>query len=347
MKNEKKSPEEIKNAIYAFLIKGPNSIKSISEEIGSNWSTVNSFLEDMKQEGKVKEVLSKDKIRIFSRADYPVFYGLTLEKETLNDSVYLFLKIIELWKKEYNSIPPKTTVQKIAVDVINECKYNLPVVDFHYGKVVPIFVEPDKDIEKIYQIKKPKRHKDLIECIEKIMPLHSNHSWKEKQDQYIKYKMNLFLEKERLINLLSSNEKNFKKIEETLFRFFMELPISDEDSHIINLFEIFLEDTIIILNSKDNEKYINEIRESFLGIWDLLTTHLFFNQTRRFISKEKITEFDVIKSSNLNIKILDIDSKITNFHDYSDSIDIKEIESILDKDSKELMKIMYEGVENE
>ena len=347
MKNEKKSPDEIKKGIYEFLINSPNSIKAISEEIGSNWSTVNNFLDEMKKEGIVKEVLTKDKIRIFSRSDYPVFYGLTLEREVLNDSIYLFLKIIELWKEVHNSLPPKTTIQKIAVDVINECKLDLPIVDFHYGRVVPIFVEPGNDIERIYQIKEPKHFKNIIGCIKKIIPDHSVHSWKEKQQQYTKYDMKLFLVKEKIAKLFSERDKNIKEIEKKLFSLFLELPIADEDSDILNLFDKFLETSVILLNSKDNEKYLSEISDIFVVMWDLITTHLFFTQIKKFISRDRIVEFELISSTNLSIKKLDIEAKIINLQDYSNSVDIKDIEGLLDKDSKDLMKIMFEGVEDE
>ena len=66
---EKKTPEEIKRRILSGLDKQqkPLSIQEISKEINSNWTTVREYLEELTEEGKVKEIIATDRIKYYQK----------------------------------------------------------------------------------------------------------------------------------------------------------------------------------------------------------------------------------------------------------------------------------------
>src|SRR3989338_7294117 len=139
MERIKKSREEIANLIISSLNEKPLSTQQLSEKIKSNWSTINTILEELKHEGKIRVIISTGKISIYRLADYPVFYGLPIQKKHRDLASFLFSSISKAWQAKYKSAPPATIIQKIAVDVAKEYKLDIPILPFHYGLVLPIF----------------------------------------------------------------------------------------------------------------------------------------------------------------------------------------------------------------
>ena len=67
MERVKKSREKIREEILLALNKKPLSIQQLSREIGSNWGTVNEMLYELKEEGKVREIVSTEKVKFYQK----------------------------------------------------------------------------------------------------------------------------------------------------------------------------------------------------------------------------------------------------------------------------------------
>ena len=95
----RKNPEQIKKQILEFLFEGPKSISEIKEKLGSNWPTINSYLEKLKKEKKVNEIIT-DKMKVYRRIDDPVYYSLPFNKNIRIKTLYILFELKKKWKKE-------------------------------------------------------------------------------------------------------------------------------------------------------------------------------------------------------------------------------------------------------
>ena len=59
----RKTADQIKEDILLHLKEAPLSIEQIRIKVESNWSTINSHLQDLTKEGKVKEIMNKKGIK--------------------------------------------------------------------------------------------------------------------------------------------------------------------------------------------------------------------------------------------------------------------------------------------
>ncbi len=114
----RKTSQEIKKEILDFLFEGPKGINEIANKIGSNWPTTNSYLEKLKEDKAVNEILITDKMKVYRRTDDPVYYSIPFNKEIRTKTLYLLKEIEREWKKERKTELSKTALQKLAVDVI-------------------------------------------------------------------------------------------------------------------------------------------------------------------------------------------------------------------------------------
>lgn len=347
----KKSREEIKEAILNALEQKPLSIQQISERVESNWSTVSEILEELKKEFKVRELIATDKAKILARRDYPVFYGVPLNKEVIEESRNLMRMILHEWKKEKKTTPPLTTIQKIAVDVVNDCKLELPVVDFHYGRVIPITFKIDIE-EQAIDIEKLKRYSSILNYIKKAVISHSEIAWKERKNQYKKYKMDMFQIREEIqwiFNQKDIEKINIKNLSQKIIEFSLKFPIYEEE--IYTLFSRFESSSILLLEAKTNKNkikdYIQAIQDSFEKIWDLISSCLFFKSIKRYISDENLQMFELIKSMQITVKINSSESSILELESFSNSIKMEEIPEIENKNYREIGEILLEGIEEE
>jgi len=351
----RKNAEQIQEEILSHLKEGPKSIKKLSELTESTWSTINLHLENLKKENKVREILSVNNMRVFIRADYPVFYGLPLDKEKRNLSLYLLAKIIDSWKEMHNGeIPNKTTVQKIAVEIAKtEPSLNLPVVRFHYGKVLPVSMEPQNASQMLidYNVTEPKNSNEILKKINHEIKNgnHTNIAWKEKKQQYEKHEdMKIYLLKDK-IEYASSNKDNFKAdTEKIIYDFFLEIPSSQRYSYYLQRYHDFISAFKLIISSNEFEKekkqYIQEIIEVFNSLWQSLTTQFFFEDFGSQTDKELEEIQENIEKNTFEIDIFQVDDKINNLLSYRDYLTIKKKE--LNENEKKIMGILLEG-ENE
>ncbi len=353
-KQIRKTSQKIKDKILSQLKEGPFSIKRLSEKIGSNWSTVKEYLKELEDEGKVREMTSLDSGRYYVRSDYPTFYGLPLDSEKLKKSLYLLSKITERWNVHKKNEGPiaKTPLQKIAVDLIQKNKLDIPVVRFHYGKVLVTRFEPEKS-QEIISIYGYTDVEISDREIDKEIRNRSNLAWKEKKKQYETHPdMKIFNLSDEIYYTLSKNKtSNPEKILDMFYELLLEFPVQKEYSILFSKYYDLLGAIKLISNSeefgdKENRRnFLKEILETFDSIWQALTTEFFFQDVKPFISKEFVDLFEFIKESKTQSYYVEVEERLNNLLDYKMSLAIKEIK--LDETEEKMLNIFLEGADEE
>src|SRR3989339_728410 len=208
----RKTPQQIKKEILDFLFEGPKSNNEIATKINSNWPTTSKYLEELKAERKVNEIISSDKMKVYRRIDDPIYYSLPFNKEIRIKTLYLLKEVEERWKKEKGIELSKTALQKIAVDIIKTQNLNLPILNFHYGMTTcASFDSNNKEILEL--VTEPKEKEKILEGIKEAFKdkRHDGIAYRERLYQYNKYKMDFYLAKENLTKLFILYEKDNSK----------------------------------------------------------------------------------------------------------------------------------------
>ena len=346
----RKISQQIKDEILFQLREGPISTKRLSEKVGSNWSTINDYLRQLKSEGKVREIISLDSVRFYVRTDDPVYYSLPFSKEVRDQTIYLLSRIIEEWEKKNKFYPPKTTTQKIAVEVIDRCGLDLPVLEFHYGKVTCMNVEPKSDVEIVYDVKIPKNSKEILECVKKIIKegAHTDKSYRERNNQYEKEGMHFYKIKEELAYILNNKEINKEEIMDNLYKLSMNFPIKLEKFY--SEFNDFISVSIALLSLSniDGEREDNnlmKIKETFFSLWDLLTTTSYFLDAERFISIQKRDLFKQIRDINIGFKKTAYENLFSELKSELANVDPSELKMSQGENSKKIQNLILENLD--
>lgn len=345
MVDKKKTPDEIRSEILSQLGEGPKTIGEIGEAVGSNWLTIEKFLTELKVEGKVIEILSTPKMKVYRRVDDIAFYGLPFSKEIRNKSCSLLFAVANQWKEEKGTIPARTTLQKVAIALIEASGGNLsniPILRFHYGQTLAVMYNSEAECKPLALDKNQK------ECLSKLIEeYHCKKTTYAKSKQYQKQGMELYKEKyENLDKALYFSKDDPQKIENSLLKLSIFYPIELRNS--FPLFDKFIYCSTILLSLKDQEirkQNLNKIREIFSLVWDAITTEYFFYDSEKYILPDRKELFYRIRDSILNLKIMNLSSLLEDLESEANSINPKEIESPSDKESLEIRKLFVEGAE--
>jgi len=351
----RKTPQKIKEEILEFLFEGPQSISEIANKIKSNWPTTNKYLEELKGDGKVNEILSTDKMKVYRRTDDPVYYSLPFSKDIRIKTLYILREIQKKWKEERGDDLSKTALQKIAVDVIKECDLDLPILEFHYGMTTCASFDPNnQEINRFIQ--EPKDKVIILKCIGNVVADKKNHTgiaYKERLSQYKRYKMPFYLAKEELTKLfiLNSNKKSNKEFKDKLQKAILQLslnyPIRLEKSY--PDFERFVNAVQIILAGENDEEsnQLEIIKGTLVQLWDKLTTFTSFNDSEKFIERNRKQLFDQIRDMNYNFKEMDYACYLEELESLAQEVNPFKIKMPESDESKEIQGLIIEGLENE
>ena len=74
----KKTRSELALAILEKLAEKPLSTQQVSESVESNWSTVNTYLEELERERKVKSIISADKAKTYQRVFGDTYFDIPI-----------------------------------------------------------------------------------------------------------------------------------------------------------------------------------------------------------------------------------------------------------------------------
>lgn len=350
----RKTSQQIKEEILEFLLEGPKSINELKEKLGSNWPTINSYLEKLKKDGKVNEILITDKMKVFRRTDDPVYYSLPFNKDIRKKTLYVLSEIEKKWKQERGEELSKTALQKLAVDVIKSCNLNLPVLEFHYGMTTCASLDSNNE-DVMNFIEKPEDEKEILSCIKEIVndENHTGIAYKEREYQYHKYKMPFYSSKEELTRffMFHKNNNTNKEFKESLRQLLLNLslnyPLKLEGFY--SDFENFMGNAQIILsrNIEEDIDGLEIIKGTFTQLWDKMTTFTSFQDSEEFIEKDKRQLFEQIKELNYNFKELNYKQYVEELESLAQEINPFEINMPQSETSSEIQSLILEGLENE
>src|SRR3989344_6926700 len=160
----RKTAEQIKEEILSHLKETPLSIEQIRIKAESNWSTINSYLQELNKEGKVKEIISADKAKIYQRIFGDTYFDIPITDDERKKFRALFSLILQEYKLT-GSIPTKTHFAKCAVHVIkNESSglSDLPTIWYLYGLIPQMIADPSKDYQEEINLDNKTKIKNLI-----------------------------------------------------------------------------------------------------------------------------------------------------------------------------------------
>lgn len=314
----KKSREEIKEAILDALKQKPLSIQQISEKAESNWATVNEVLEELKNEKRVKKIISTDKIKFYQKITGDTYYNISISDDQRKEFRHIFSLAIEEFKRIKNRLPNKTELAKVVVDAIIQAKRNLPVVWYIYGQIPLMISDPSRD----YSIEAPKNAVDLKKIVIEVIKNQNQKSIRElKQMHYIKYDNSFYKLKEDLL-LELSHSKNTEKILDLFNKFYLSCPIS-ERTEIFDFTDRLYSvvSKLDYLNRLENNRYLLivalESLWKYIAVYMLLDslTKIGYNkddlirfnlgsaiETRKSCAEESISNLESIYLSNLSEK---------------------------------------------
>lgn len=320
----KKSREEIKQAILSSLAQKPLSIQQISEKISSNWSTVNEILKELEQEGKIKEIISTDKIKCYQRITGDTYYNIPITEEQRELFRYLFSIAIEEYKLQKERLPNKTELAKAVVDISKKAELNLPIVWYIYGQIPLMVSDPSRDYSNKFISKDNTKLREIAHQVIKGQT-HKN-TLELKLDHYAKYNSILYETKEKLFLELDSMKEE-KQILDLFNEFYINCPIN-EHPEIFSLTERLVnvvKKLSLLSILKDNKIKVILALES---LWKFIAAYLLvdsltknatydkeeiiqFNlgpalETRKYCSEEAISNIESIYLSKLTEKETDI-----------------------------------------
>ena len=350
----RKTPQQIKKEILEFLFEGPKSITEILTKINSNWPTTSKYLEELKTESKVNEIISSDKMKVYRRTDDPVYYSIPFNKEIRMKTLFLLREIEKKWKEDKKEDLSKTALQKIAVDIIKTYELKLPTLNFHYGMTTcASFDSTNSSITNL--IEDPEDKDEIRKYIKKIFEdkKHTGVAYQERVYQYAKYKMPFYSAKETLNRLFllyekDKSNKNLKqKLREALLDLSLNYPIKLDKFYLE--FERFVRNVQIILSNGKSDEVDNLeiIKGTLIQLWDKLTTFTSFKDAEEFIEKDKKQLFEQIRELNYNFKEMNYKVYIEEIESLAQSINPFEINFPEGNSSKEIQELIIEGLENE
>lgn len=341
----KKTPEEIKRIILDKLKDGPKTVTEISEQVNSNWITIEEYLKKLKEDGLVIEIISSPKMKIYRRVDDLAFYGLPFSKNIRDDSFALLCKIAKMWREENDGkAPSRTILQKVAVRLIDESngEIKIPVLKFHYGQTLALRYDEQFENEcKKFDLSSSQKS-NLLTLIKEYKNLFSNEA---RLYQYEKEEMKFYKIKEELLEAFSGKEDR-EEIIKKILELSVYYPSELEETY--KIFDKFEYCSINILNIRDSDlrrEYIQRLKEIFSLIWDSITTSYFFYESECYIEDSKKDLFNYIKLNTMNVKISNVVPSIEDLKSEIDSIPEEKIDMEMSEKSEELLGMLLNGLE--
>ncbi|GBE20317.1 hypothetical protein BMS3Abin17_01055 [archaeon BMS3Abin17] len=340
----KRKGEEVKERILDILWLKPLTIQQISNDIDSNWLTVEKFVKELGEEGRIKEVISTEKLTLYQKVMGDTYFDFPITDEQRKKFRTLFYIIKQEYKK-HGRIPSKTHLAKCAVHVIDNKESglnDLPIVWYLYGMVPQIMVDPTAEYHEEYNLKHKVKVQNLIK--EFADENRKKGSVQIQKEQHKKYGEELYVLSDEIFNILNKSEWKNQEIENLLNKFFIACPVNPEFPEIFDLTEkaisIMGKMNLIGLKLQD---YRKEIFIAFDSLWKLIALYkLYKSKTTgsNVMEKEIIMNFylgNIFEDRKRTLKeaLSDLNSiYITNLANFDvDSLEVS-------KEVQEIRKIM-------
>lgn len=271
-KQARKTPSQIKEEILSKLDSGPLSVEQLRKSISdSNWTTINKYLEELKEEDLVKEIISTDKIKIYQKITGDTYFNLPLTQEERKKFRTLFYLI----KKEYGKLGktiPRTHFAKIAVHAIKQSDQlsELPTLWYLYG-IIPLMI-PDSTQD--YSAEFSFKNRSEIELLirEFIRDNHSRSSTQLKKNQHKDYHEELYILSDEFLEM-SSDGWEANRAMEILKKIYIACPLDPEFPEVFNFMDRFYitVSKLNTLNLLGDTK--RELFSTFNALWKYIATY--------------------------------------------------------------------------
>jgi len=339
----KKTSLEIKESILKELKYDPKTVADIAEAISSNWITTEKFLKELKDDKKVKELVSTEKKKVYQIITGDTYFNLPITEEEARKFRTLFYLILKVYK-EKNKVPTKTELSKCAVSVIMDSKINLsnlPVIWYLYGMIPIMVADPYRLYKEEMEFRDKKEIIKIIQCYRDENRENDQRQIDIKQHQ--EYNKKLYILADIFLNEVSGSSFNKEKVLDTLNEFFIACPVNDEFPEVFEFTDLFIS-TINKMSLMDNiEKYKKEISLTFNALWKYIATYEVYQSLvfqKRFKNKKLILEFyigNILEARKMCFKesFSELESIYLSKLTESDLSKIK-----LSKEAQEIRKIM-------
>lgn len=291
----RKTPQQIKEEILSSLNKDPLSVEQIRKKVDSNWSTINNYLEELKKEGKVKEIFSTDKAKLYQKIFGDTYFEIPITDEERKKFRTLFSLIMQEYKSR-RIVPTKTHFAKCAVHVIKNEEAglsDLPIIWYLYGLIPQMIVDPSQDYQEEENLEHRIKIRNLIK--EFIDRKGLRGSGQIQREQHKEYAEELYILSDEFFKILNKQKWGNEALLEVLNNFFIVCPIDNEFPEMFNLTEKFLSliRKLALLEVK-LEDYRKEILTTFDSLWKFIALYkLYKSRTtgKNSFNKEILLKF--------------------------------------------------------
>lgn len=296
IKQNRKSSEKIKEEILSQLEKQPLSVEQIRKKIkDSNWSTINKYLEELKKNNLVREVISTDKIKIYQKVMGDTYFDLPITEEQRKKFHTLFSMILEEYKRRGKS-PTKTHIAKCAVYAIDNKESgldDLPIVWYLYGMMPLMAIDTTKQYQKEESLPHEKKVQNLI--IEFIEENGHKKSGEIQKEQHRKYNEEMYIAMDNLLEVINKPKFENKEVTKWLDELFIACP---SEEHFMEVFDLVEEASSVIQNldvmGVRLQKYRKEIFQLLDALWKVIAIYKLINnilQKEVLINKRTLLDF--------------------------------------------------------
>lgn len=343
-KNVRKTADKIKEEILSSLGGGPISIEDIRKDVGSNWSTINTYLRELADDGKVKEIISTNKARLYQRVFGDTYFDIPITEEQRKRFHTLFSMILEGYKKK-GKMPTKTHIAKCAVHVIDNKEArleDLPIVWYLYGMMPLMAIDISAQYQKEEEFKNEKKIQDLI--FKFINENGDKKSGQIQKEQHRKYNEEMYVAVDNLFEVLNRPHFENKNIIEWLDALFIACPTNGDFLKVFDLVEevisIIQKLDLMKVSLKTHRKQIFQLLDSLWKVIAIYKLSKSVLQRKNALNKEILFDFYLNgaiedRKRSLQESFLEINSIYLNELANFDPESIK-----LSDEAKEIARIM-------
>jgi len=283
------------NLIKTLLLelnKAPGSIADLSKRSGINFNSVKTYLEMLSDSNVVAKEIANNKIIYILKNncynDKDTYFGLPIKQE-IKEKVYsLYSYITKKWKETTTKPISKTQIQKILYKTNKNFNLNLPFGWFKYGQACAVPYSYNMNYDNFF--------KDLPDNITKDLDINitnciNENVTKTKEKHYIDENNPVYIAKEKIIKELNTELKSLDiKIILNLYNMILDneaKKINKNTMRLLDDYSQLLKDLFKLNNIDD---VANEVRESFNIIWDLISTFIYKEDMKKYITNPNIVE---------------------------------------------------------
>jgi hypothetical protein len=200
---ERKSKDEIKERILEALNDKPLNALEISKAIGSNWSTVKTYVEELTSEKKIKEISFRNQT-FYQKIIEDTYFNIPIKEEERDLFKFIFCNALEKYRELTGKPIRRTELAKLSAEINNTLKLNLPIVWYIYGPMPIMIIDTQKDYTPKFI---PKNADEIKKAIEKWIRDNKRDFIRELKVEYYQRSNNtIYVLKEKIYRALEKEE---------------------------------------------------------------------------------------------------------------------------------------------